>query len=111
MDRVLFEVERVLAAHGYRKEHDDDAKRLIMFDDWDTIDVLFDEVNDTYQVKATFDQVKGTFDQVKGTSGNYVTTRFVDPYRMTMKTVAHIMASISDAKTEFLDYYSDHEEV
>ena len=96
MDRVLFEVERVLAAHGYRKEHDDDVKRLIMFDDWDTIDVLFDEVNDTYQVK--------------GTSGNYVTTRFVDPYRMTMKTVAHIMASISDAKTEFLDYYSDHEE-
>ena len=97
MDRVLFEVERVLAAHGYRKEHDDDAKRLIMFDDWDTIDVLFDEVNDTYQVKAT--------------SGNYVTTRFVDPYRMTMKTVAHIMASISDAKTEFLDYYSDHEDI
>lgn len=104
MDRVLFEVERVLAAHGYEKEHDDDTKRLIMFDDWDTIDVLFDEVNDTYQVKATFDQVKGT-------SGNYVTTRFVDPYRMTMKTVAHIMASISDAKTEFLDYYSDREEV
>lgn len=104
MDRVLFEVERVLAAHGYRKEHDDDAKRLIMFDDWDTIDVLFDEVNDTYQVKATFDQVKRT-------SGNYVTTRFVDPYRMTMKTVAHIIASISDAKTEFLDYYSDREEV
>lgn len=104
MDRVLFEVERILAAHGYRKEHDDDAKRLIMFDDWDTIDVLFDEVNDTYQVKATFDQVKGI-------SGNYVTTRFVDPYRMTMKTVAHIMASISDAKTEFFDYYSDREDI
>lgn len=96
MDRVLYEVERILAAHGYKKEHDDDAKRLIMVDDWDTIDMLFDEVNDTYQVKAIF--------------GNYVTTRFVDPYRMTMKTVAHIMASISDAKTEFLDYYSDHEE-
>lgn len=96
MDRVLYEVERILAAQGYKKEHDDDAKRLIMVDDWDTIDMLFDEVNDTYQVKAIF--------------GNYVTTRFVDPYRMTMKTVAHIMASISDAKTEFLDYYSDHEE-
>lgn len=96
MDRVLYEVERILAAHGYKKEHDDDAKRLIMCDDWDTIDMLFDEVNDTYQVKAIF--------------GNYVTTSFVDPYRMTMKTVAHIMASISDAKTEFLDYYTDHEE-
>ena len=104
MDRVLYEVERILAAHGYQKWHDDDAKRLIMCDDWGTIDVLFDEVNDTYQVKAIFDQVKGT-------SRNYVTTRFVDPYRMTMKTVAHIMASISDVKTEFLDYYSDREEI
>ena len=104
MDRVLYEVERILAAHGYKKGHDDDAKRLIMCDDWDTIDVLFDEVNDTYQVKAIFYQVKGA-------SCNYITTRFVDPYRMTMKTVAHIMASISDAKTEFLDYYSDREEI
>ena len=96
MDRVLYEVERILAAHGYKKENSDDAKRLVMCDDWDTIDMLFDEVNDTYQVKAIF--------------GNYVTTRFVDHYRITMKTVAHIMASISDAKTEFLDYYSDREE-
>lgn len=96
MDRVLYEVERILAAHGYKKENSDDVKRLVMCDDWNTIDMLFDEVNDTYQVKAIF--------------GNYVTTRFVDPYRMTMKTVAHIMTSISDAKTEFLDYYSDREE-
>ena len=96
MDRVLYEVERILAAHGYLREPDEDAERLIMsYEDWDTIDVVFDEVNDIYQVKASF--------------GNYVTTKFIDPYRMTMKTVAHIMASISDAKTEFLDYYSDHE--
>lgn len=100
MDRVLYEVERVLAARGYKKGYDNDAKRLVMCDDWETINVLFDEVNDTYQVKVTFYRMEGT-------SGNYVTTRFVDPYRMTMKTVAHIMASISDAKTEFLDYYSD----